>query len=146
MKILFFGDIMGKSGREALKKVILDFKEKYQPNLILANGENLAHGSGMTPKTIEEILALDVDFLTSGNHVFDRKNDREMAEKYGNFFVRPLNFKKTLYGDGYKILNINGEKALVVNIIGKDFMNDEYDSPFIAIENLLSTVGGDAKI
>lgn len=146
MKILFFGDIMGRPGREALKKTILELKEKYQPDLILANGENLAHGSGMTLKTIEETLALGVDFLTSGNHAFDKKNDREIAEKYGNFFVRPLNFKKTLYGDGYKILNVNGENILIANIIGKDFMNEEYESPFPAMENLLSTAGSAMKI
>lgn len=146
MNILFFGDIMGRPGREAIKKTIHEFKEKYKPDLILANGENLAHGSGVTAHTLEEVMSLGVDFFTSGNHIFDRKNDREISEKYGNVFVRPLNFKKTLFGDGYKILNVGGEKVLIANIIGKDFMKGEYDSPFLAMENLFSAVGGGVKI
>ena len=73
MKVLFFGDIIGKPGREAVKKILPKWKKEYEPDLIIANCENLAHGAGVTEKSLNEILKAGVDLATSGNHIFDKQ-------------------------------------------------------------------------
>ena len=73
MQILFIGDIMGRPGREAVAKILPEWREKYRPDLVVANGENLAHGSGVTKKTAEEMFSAGVDVITSGNHFLDRR-------------------------------------------------------------------------
>ena len=73
MKILFFGDIIGKLGRRAIDKVLPEYRKKYNPDLVVANAENLAHGAGVTINTVEEILNSGVDILTGGNDIFKKK-------------------------------------------------------------------------
>ena len=83
MTILIFGDIMGRVGRRALASVIPDLKKKYAPDLIIANGENLAHGKGMTEKTVEEVFASGVDLLTGGNHSFEKDGEKILDDARG---------------------------------------------------------------
>jgi hypothetical protein len=84
MKILFFGDIVGRPGRQAIKKILPQWREKYQPDLIIANGENLSHGSGITKKTLEEIFKTGVDLVTSGDHTWKQKEIGVLLEDKKN--------------------------------------------------------------
>ena len=73
IKVLFFGDIFGKIGRQGITKTLPKLKKQYQPDLIIANVENLAHGRGVTQATLNEMLDLGINFFTSGNHVWDKE-------------------------------------------------------------------------
>ena len=73
MKIIFIGDIFGRPGRRALKNLLPKIKETFSPDFVVANGENAAHGAGITPKVAEEIFSSGVDVITGGNHSFDKR-------------------------------------------------------------------------
>lgn len=91
-KILFIGDVVGKPGRKVLARVLPSWKEKYQPDVVIVNVENLAHGKGVTPSTLAEVDHLGVDCFTSGNHIYKKNGlSAECFEKYPNL-IRPANF------------------------------------------------------
>ena len=138
MKILFFGDIVGKIGREAMKKILPEITEKNQPDFILANGENLAHAIGFNKKTVKEILNLGVDFLTSGNHVFDREDGVEYLKNGDAKILRPANLPESNPGRGHVILEKNNLKLLLINLLGQVFMdNMDPNCPFVKADALL---------
>lgn len=99
-KILFIGDVVGKPGRKILREVLPEWKEKYQPDVVIVNVENLAHGKGVTPATLAEIDDLGIDCFTGGNHIFNKHQTDECFEKYDKL-IRPANFAGALPGHGY---------------------------------------------
>jgi hypothetical protein len=145
LKVLAFGDIMGKIGRRALAQKLPELRKKYEADLVIANCENLAHGCGITTKTIQEMFRANVDFCTSGNHIFDKEaefkevlKDKELKSR----IIRPANYKSAERkpGAGYSILKIGKEKVLIINLLGQIFMKDESDkvkSPLIAFDEIL---------
>ena len=139
MRLLFFGDIVGKIGRQALKKVLPGLREKFKPDLILANGENLAHGKGVTPKVISEVLLAGVDYLTSGNHFFSRREVEEVVKKKMPI-IRPANYPLSSIGEGWALISKDKFKILLVNLLGKTFIENErtiLSHPFLKIEEIL---------
>ena len=124
MKILFFGDICGKIGRKAFKKVLPGFVKKYQPDFIFANGENLAHGVGVTARVADDILSLGVDFLTSGNHFFAKKDDVDVMIEEKTKVIRPENYPGGFAGKGYVLLEKNGQQILLINLLGRVFIEN----------------------
>lgn len=141
MTLLFFGDIVGKIGRRAIKKILPVWKKKYKPDFIIANGENLAHGVGMTEKTVRDIFEAGVDFLTGGNHTFDRKSDFHIWDEllFGSKMIRPANMSGL--GEGIKTINVKKNELTIVNLIGRVFLTEEYEDPFETIDKLLSIKG-----
>lgn len=139
MKILFFGDIVGRVGRSGVKQILPQLKEKYQPDIIIANGENLAHGVGITPKTVQEMLDAGIDIFTSGNHVWDKPNGEEILQADDPAVIRPLNYGDRKSGIGYKEIVVGEKKLLAINLQGQVFMADETDNPFIAIDKFFSS-------
>ena len=141
IKILFFGDIFGKIGRQAIKKVLPDFKKKYKPNLILANAENLAHGRGVTIATIEEMEEAGIEFFTSGNHVWDKQAAPEILDKKNSPLIRPANYLQDKPGQGEKLLKIGQNNLLVVNLIGRVFFKEqaEFTCPFIKAQQIIDS-------
>ena len=142
MKILFFGDINGKSGRRALAKVLPELRRQHQPDLVVANAENLAHGKGLTLSTFREVLDAGVDFLTSGNHVFDKPEGREVFSQYGDRIIRPANFPDNLPGKGYQILTARSQRVAFLNLNRLVFMEKQFDygeigNPFLKLNELL---------
>ena len=91
MKVLFFGDIVGKPGRQAIAKVLPKLKQTIKPDLVIANVENLAHGKGVTMHTINAMLEAGVEFFTSGNHVYDKPEFQEVFSQHGDKLIRPAN-------------------------------------------------------
>ena len=132
MLILAIGDIIGRPGRRAVSQLLPGLREQYGLDLVLANAENTAGGLGLTSTTARELLDAGVDVLTSGNHVWAQKEiiphlDGEMP------ILRPLNYPQGVPGRGYLVKG----QVLVVNLIGRTFMND-FDSPFKAMDQLLA--------
>lgn len=133
-----FGDIVGRPGRNALRNTIPELKEKYEPDLIIANGENLAHGKGITEKTVKSIIDAGVDVITSGNHIFKRSDGTELVRQGKYSIIRPANYPKGVPGEGHIITQVGTESALVINIIGRVFFAEDFDCPFRALEDILS--------
>jgi len=137
LKIFFFGDIFGKPGRQAIKKALPDLKKKYQPDLILANAENLAHGRGVTASTLDEMSKAGIDLFTSGNHVWDKKDAWQILNKKNANLLRPANYPAGAAGQGEKIIKLGINSLLVVNLIGRVFFREDFDCPFRTIDNIL---------
>lgn len=135
--ILFFGDIVGKPGRRAIEKIIPDLKKEYQPDLIMANAENLAHGTGVTGKTLTQMTTAGIDFFTSGNHIWSKPEIYELFNNPDLPLIRPANYSDDSPGKGYKIIDVNGFNVLIINIHGQVFINEELSSPFKKIDEIL---------
>lgn len=140
LKILFFGDIVGKIGRQALKKVLPTLKKKYQPDLVIANGENLAHGLGVTKKILMEMKEAGIDFLTSGNHIWKKKEISEIFDdsEWKNFIIRPANWPAGVPGEGAKLLKVGRFSVLVINLMARVFIDEDLDCPFRKLDEILS--------
>jgi metallophosphoesterase (TIGR00282 family) len=130
--IMAIGDIIGKPGRLAVNELLPDLRQQHGVDLVIANGENVAGGLGLTPSNARELLRAGVDVITSGNHIWAQKEiipylDSEMP------ILRPLNYPPGVPGKGYIVDN----KTLVVNLMGRTFIGD-YDCPFRAMDRLLT--------
>jgi len=141
MLILIIGDVMGKPGRMAIKRFVPELREQYQLDLVIVNAENAAGGRGLTPTTAADILEAGTNILTSGNHIWARKEilpylDGEMP------VIRPLNYPPGVPGKGYIIKG----QTMVVNLIGRTFMGEDYDCPFRAMDKLLAEVEPKPKV
>ncbi len=140
MKILAIGDIIGKPGRDAVKQFLPGLINEYSINLVIANGENSAHGIGITANTSRDLMDSGVDVITTGNHVWAQREI--ISHMDGDLpIIRPLNFPPGAPGCGYKMVN----NVLVVNLIGRVFVG-QYDCPFRAMDSLLSTIDPLPKI
>jgi 2',3'-cyclic-nucleotide 2'-phosphodiesterase len=137
MKILFFGDIVGRPGRTAIKKILPQLKKQYEPDLVIANGENLAHGKGISKDSIKEVMDAGIDWLTLGNHAFIKKGAAEILEDKKLPLVRPANWSPGIPGSGAAEINLRSKKILLVNLVGRVFMQQQFENPFVAINEIL---------
>lgn len=129
MKVLFIGDIVGKTGRKALKAGIPKIGEMVKIDLVIANVENAAGGFGITEDVGEEIFSSGVNVLTSGNHIWDKKEAVTYITKEERL-LRPANYPEGAPGHGSLIVNTrNGDRVAVLNISGRIFMG-QMDCPF----------------
>ncbi|MBI2234407.1 MAG: TIGR00282 family metallophosphoesterase [Micavibrio aeruginosavorus] len=136
MRILFIGDVMGRSGREALAKHMPELKAKLRPDAVIVNGENAAHGIGITSEICKEFYALGTDVITTGNHVWDQREIIPYIDRDPKL-LRPINFPKGTPGKGYHIhATPMGQKILVINAMARLFM-DPMEDPFAAVNDLL---------
>ena len=134
MKVACFGDVCGEVGRNVLIEYLNTNKHLF--DFIIVNGENSAHGFGITQKIYDQFMEAGVDVVTLGNHSFDQKSDLQLFDRNPNL-VRPLNYPKGTTGHGYTIVNRNGLNIMVINLIGRLFM--EYnDDPFYTINEFLN--------
>jgi metallophosphoesterase (TIGR00282 family) len=132
MTILIFGDIFGRPGRQAVSVALPDLKAKYQPDIVLCNGENLAGGKGINRKTFREMMEIGIHGMTGGNHSWDNKDVLNFIDNEERL-LRPLNFPSPCPGRGYGVIR-NGDKAVfVINVMGRVFM-DAIDCPFAAVD------------
>lgn len=137
MKILVFGDVFGRPGREAIAKILPRWKKEFSPNLTIVNGENLSHGKGISETTIQEMRSAGVDIITGGNHTLEGKNAAELLQDMSQPLIRPINFIASLPGRGFIRFNISGTEVLIINAIAQSHMKMHYESPYYAIEKLL---------
>src|SRR5207247_7355766 len=107
VKVLFIGDIVGQPGRRAAAKLVPKLRERLSLDVVIANGENSAGGSGITPKTAEEIFSAGVDVITTGDHLWDQREVMELLEREHRF-VRPLNYPPGTPGQGSVLFRADG--------------------------------------
>lgn len=139
MKILFIGDIFGRGGRETVKKLLPGIREEHSPDIVIANGENMTHGNGLTPDHVEDMMSAGVNFFTSGNHIWGN-NSGVMKLNDPKFpVIRPANYpSKDTPGRGYQIIEDGMmNKLLVINMMGLVFMKVHLDHPFRVIDQIL---------
>src|SRR3989338_4052950 len=129
MNILFIGDIVGSPGREAVGALVPKLKKKKNIDFIIANAENVAGGSGITPATAEELFACQVDVLTSGDHIWKKKEIFDTLNQ-DKRILRPANYPKGDPGTGMTLIeNGDGIKIGVINLLGRVFLST-VDCPF----------------
>ena len=134
IKILYFGDIVGRSGRDALQKIIPKFRPLV--DAVIINGENAAHGFGITPGICRDLYSLGCDVITTGNHIWDNKEIIPHIAQDARL-LRPLNFPSTCPGKGWVLFQTSqGKDILVMNAMGRLFM-DPLDDPFKAVDDVL---------
>lgn len=124
-----------------MTKMLPVFRKKYNPDLVIANGENIAHGKGVTDKSFLELISSGVDVVTSGNHIWSHKEVAEILENKKLPLIRPLNFPPGLSGRGFLEIESGATRVLIINAIGRVFMHSHYDDPFRAVDALLEDRG-----
>jgi metallophosphoesterase (TIGR00282 family) len=136
LKILFIGDIVARSGREAIRDYLRTLKSIYQPDIVIANGENSAHGSGHTPKICAELYGYGIDIITSGNHIWGQREIIPAIDRDPKL-IRPINLPRGVPGRGHVIVDVpGGRKIMVINAMGRLFM-DAIDDPFTIVSDLV---------
>jgi len=147
VKILFIGDIFGSPGRRAVRALLPAIAAEHAPDLIVANGENAAAGFGITPKLVDELLGTGIEVLTSGNHIWDRKEIVPyLAEHADGRLLRPANFPDGTPGEGlYLGRTRDSVPYAVLNLQGRVFMQS-IDCPFRGADALLKRVPAEIKI
>jgi len=144
MKILFIGDIVGKLGRKAVGEVLPGLKKKKKTDLVIANGENIAHGRGATEKTLKEVMGYGVDFFTSGPHIFAHEDVFSLNLP----LIRPANYPSDKPGRGFTTLKVGGKDILIINLAGdQDFIGrtyleegEKFENPFEMVEQIIASV------
>ncbi|MCX7882262.1 MAG: TIGR00282 family metallophosphoesterase [Brevinematales bacterium] len=134
-RVMALGDIIGDAGRKILQTRLIHLQRKYVPDLIIANGENAAHGFGITKKIVDELLNWGIDVITGGNHIWQRKEIFDFIDKTPQL-LRPLNYPPGTPGHGFYLCEKKGLKIVVVNIMGRIYM-EPIDCPFRAMDELL---------
>ncbi len=137
-KILFVADVVGEPGRRAVNELLPQLRDELEPDLTIVNGENSAGGFGLTVKTVRELQAAGADVITSGNHVYDQ---REFVPELPALerVLRPHNYPPGAPGTGYCVIEAGGEPVLVMNLMGRLFLND-IDDPFRTADVILAAL------
>ena len=138
------GDVVAKPGRMALLDRIQDLREQYKVDLALMNAENVAGGFSITPSLAEGLFAAGIDVMTSGNHIFDKKEAIEYIDKQPRL-LRPANYPPGTPGSGIWAGEVNGTKVAVMNLMGRVFMPPS-DDPFRIADALLGSLSPDTKV
>ena len=137
MNILFIGDICGRPGRSALKKVLVELKDEFQTDLVIANIENASSGKGVTEENYRDLKALGIDCFTSGNHIWSQKEAVPILENSREILIRPANFPPATPGRGVWTGHFGSTKVAVMNLMGRVFMRDLLDDPFRLADALI---------
>ncbi len=133
MRILFLGDVVGRSGRDALTTQLPGLRTALRADLVVVNGENASHGFGLAPDMARAFLAAGADVITLGNHAWDRREIIPYLETEPRV-IRPANFPPGTPGRGAIVVDVPGNRrALVINVMGRLFM-DALDDPFRAVQ------------
>jgi 2',3'-cyclic-nucleotide 2'-phosphodiesterase len=144
MKVLMIGDVVAKPGRIAVLERIQDLREQHKIDLAIMNAENLAGGFSVTPGLCEELFAQGIDVMTSGNHIFDKKEAHDYIRKQPRL-LRPANYPPNTPGSGYWSGEINGTQVAVVNVMGRVFMPPS-DDPFRVVDEVLQSLPNTATV
>jgi metallophosphoesterase (TIGR00282 family) len=147
MKILFLGDVMGRSGRKAIADHLPRLRTDWKLDFVVVNAENATSGAGLTGAHARDLLEAGADCLTLGDHAFDQKDMLRVIESEQRI-LRPLNFSKAAPGKGARLFTAqNGRKVLVAQALGQVFMKRPFDDPFSALEPVLKAhpLGGQAS-
>ena len=138
------GDVVAKPGRIAVLERIQDLREQHHIDFAIMNAENLAGGFSVTPQLCEQLFAAGIDVMTSGNHIFDKKEAIEYIRKQPRL-LRPANYPPHTPGSGYWVGAVNGTQVAVMNVMGRVFMPPS-DDPFRIIDGVIESLPAEAKV
>jgi len=144
MKVLMIGDVVAKPGRVAVLERLQDLREQHRIDLAIMNAENVAGGFSITPSIGEQLFDAGIDVMTSGNHIFDKKEAIDYIARQPRL-LRPANYPPNTPGSGLWVGQVNGNDVAVVSLMGRVFMPPS-DDPFRVIDNLLESVPPDVKV
>ena len=137
MRLIFLGDVVGKSGRDAVHRELPILRERYSPDLVVINGENAAHGFGITEDIFLDLMTAGADAVTLGNHAFDQREALIFIERHPAL-IRPLNWPAGCPGRGTAMVDTaSGRRVLVMNAMGRVMIDPQLDDPFPAISREL---------
>jgi metallophosphoesterase (TIGR00282 family) len=136
--------VVGSPGRDTLKRCVPLVRDQYNVDICIANGENAAGGFGLTSQTAEEMFATGIDFITSGNHIFDKREFKSYLDE-SERVIRPANYPPGVPGRGFGYVSANGSTVGVLNIMGRTFM-PPVDDPFRAADAIVGELAERTKI
>ena len=136
MKVLFIGDIVGKSGRDIVSSLLYSIKKDNNIDLVIANAENSAHGKGITYKIYKELINCGVDYITMGNHTYSKSEINEHIDEC-NRLVVPYNHEKRKTDNYYKLVTYKGLKICLTNILGTALMGESNLDPYQSFEKVV---------
>ncbi len=137
MKVLFFGDIDGKIGRRAVLKILPQWKDKYNPDVVIANADNVTHGKSINKKHFTLLREAGIDVFTAGDHTIEREETLELLKDETLPILRPFNIKGEYPGKGVMTLPVKDDQLLIICLLGQVFIDKEVESPFISLDNIL---------
>ena len=137
MKIAFFGDIVGKTGRKKFESSLQQYVSDEKVGFVVANAENATAGAGLSAKHAEELLKMSVDCITLGDHAYDNKEIIPFLARTKQI-VRPINYSDDCPGQGWQIFWVNNQKILVLQVLGRVFMKKKFLNPFPFLEDIFS--------
>ncbi len=143
MKLLVFGDIIGKPGRKTLKYFLAGYRDLV--DVVLVNVENVAGGFGITKKVYEELLNMGVDVMTSGNHIWDKKEVYQFIDSATNL-LRPANYPDGVPGRGYRIYEKKGIRYAVINLMGRSLLDSNLENPFLLFDRVYEEVSKETPL
>lgn len=145
MNLLFIGDIFGEPGRQAVQNLLPGLRQERKIDFVVGNGENVAHGKGITQKTADQLFAAGIDVITTGNHAFDQHEVHDYFKRQPKL-IRPANYSAISPGRGFVLVDLYaGLKIGVINLIGRINM-EPADCPFAAVDRVLAEIKGQADI
>ncbi len=137
MRLLFLGDVMGRTGRSAVAERLPRLRADWGLDFVVVNGENATGGMGLSADHARGLLAAGADVLTLGDHAFDQKDMAQFLETEPRV-IRPVNYSRLAPGHGWRIFDApGGRRVLVAQVLGRVFMKQPFDDPFSAIEPVL---------
>lgn len=144
MNLLFIGDIIGDSGRKIVKDLVPLLKDDYKIDLTIANGENSAGGFGIVPKVVDELYKIGIDVITTGNHVWDKKEIIPFIDR-DKKLLRPANYPTGVPGNGYIVISLGQLKVGIINISGRVYMFN-LECPFRTAKTIVEDIRRETNI
>jgi len=144
LRLLFVGDVVGAPGRRILAARLRDLRRARGAHVVIVNGENAAGGAGLTPATAAEIFTAGADVVTTGNHVWDKRDVASLLERDPRV-LRPANYPDGAPGRGMIVLDVEGVRVAVINLMGRVFM-PLVDDPFRGADRLLAELAGTTPV
>lgn len=135
MRILFLGDIVGKSGRDIVSSLLYSLKKDNNIDLVIANGENSAHGKGITNRIYHQLINEGIDYITMGNHTYSKSDINEHIDQMTNIVV-PYNHSLRVTHNYYKIIEYKGLKFCLTNILGSALIGESNQDPYTSFEEV----------
>ena len=145
MRVLILGDVMGRPARRVVRDLVPSLIQKEEIDLVVANAENSAGGMGVDIKSAKELLSAGVQVLTSGNHIWKKKEIYPFLDEQESL-IRPANFPSGAPGKGWCVWQHNGLRALVINVQGRVFMPNHVDDPFRCVDEILKQQGSHSRV
>lgn len=138
LSVLFFGDVVARPGRGLIREHCMALRDRHKADLVIANGENAAGGTGIEAATAKELVDSGVDVITLGDHAWKWREARSFLESSSSFCIRPANYPAGAPGRGWTVYEWGSYKIGIINLIGRTFITSLVDCPFRVAEHLLS--------